>query len=67
MSDYRIACGDDEQAIREIYHDAEVPREDGWVVLSRGQGADTPCPRGARAIARGSAERERMIGHCEPW
>ncbi|HZC54295.1 MAG TPA: hypothetical protein VE441_17630 [Mycobacterium sp.] len=39
MTDYRIVYGDDEQVIRETYHDVEVVREDGWVVLFLGKDA----------------------------
>ena len=40
MSTYRVVYGDDEQVVHEIFHDVDdVQREDGWVVLFRGQNA----------------------------
>jgi hypothetical protein len=39
MSTYRIDYGDNEQVVRETYTDVEVEREDGWVVIFRGDDA----------------------------
>lgn len=39
MPTYRMVYGDDEQVVRETYHDVEVEREDGWVVFFRGDEA----------------------------
>jgi hypothetical protein len=39
MPTYRIVYGDDEQVVRETYQDVEIEREDGWVVLFRGDDA----------------------------
>jgi hypothetical protein len=39
MPTYRIVYGDDEQVIRETFTDVDVQREDGWVVLFRGNEA----------------------------
>ena len=39
MANYRIVYGDDEQVVRETYHDVEVEREDGWLVIFRGTDA----------------------------
>jgi hypothetical protein len=39
VPDYQIVYGDDVQVIRETYRDVEVLREDGWVVLLRGEDA----------------------------
>jgi hypothetical protein len=39
MSNYRVVYGDDEQVVRETYNDVEVQREDGWLVLFRGNDA----------------------------
>ncbi|HEY3833221.1 MAG TPA: hypothetical protein VGO03_13070 [Acidimicrobiia bacterium] len=36
MPTYKMVYGDDEQVVRETYHDVDVVREDGWVVLFRG-------------------------------
>jgi hypothetical protein len=35
MASFRIVYGDDEQVIRETYHDVELQREDGWLVIFR--------------------------------
>jgi hypothetical protein len=34
-----MVYGDEEQVVRETFTDVEVQREDGWVVLFRGQEA----------------------------
>ena len=40
MATYRMVYGDDEQVVRETFEDiSEVEREDGWVVLFRGNEA----------------------------
>ena len=39
MPNYRIVYGDDEQVVRETYHDVELQREDGWLVIFRGNDA----------------------------
>jgi len=39
MPNYRIVYGDDEQVVRETYDDVELQREDGWLVLFRGNDA----------------------------
>ena len=39
MANYRIVYGDDEQVVREIFNDVELQREDGWLVILRGDDA----------------------------
>jgi hypothetical protein len=40
MATYRMVYGDDENTVRETFTDIdEVEREDGWVVLFRGEEA----------------------------
>jgi hypothetical protein len=40
MATYRMVYGDDDNLVRETYDDIdEVEREDGWVVLFRGNEA----------------------------
>jgi hypothetical protein len=39
MSTYRIVYGDDEQVVRETFTGVEIEREDGWVVIFRGDDA----------------------------
>ena len=39
MSNYQIVYGDDEQVVKETFNDVEVQREDGWLVLFRGNDA----------------------------
>ena len=39
MPVYRIVYGDNEQVIRETYRDVQLMREDGWVLLFRGNEA----------------------------
>jgi len=40
MATYRMVYGDNEQVVRETFEDiSEVEREDGWVVLFRGNEA----------------------------
>ncbi|MDQ1695772.1 MAG: hypothetical protein QOJ03_1125 [Frankiaceae bacterium] len=39
MPTFQMVYGDDEQVVRETFHDVEVQREDGWVVLFRGEDA----------------------------
>jgi hypothetical protein len=36
MPTYQMVYGDAEQVVRETFHDVDVQREDGWVVLFRG-------------------------------
>ena len=35
MATYRMVYGDNEQVVRETYHDIDVQREDGWTMLFR--------------------------------
>lgn len=39
MPRYRIVYGDDVQVVRETFDEVDVQREDGWVVLFRGNDA----------------------------
>jgi hypothetical protein len=39
MPTYRMVYGDGEQVVRETFTDVEIQREDGWVVLFRGDEA----------------------------
>jgi hypothetical protein len=40
MATYRMVYGDDESVVRETFEDIDsVEREDGWVVLFRGEDA----------------------------
>ena len=40
MPSFELVYGDDEQVVRETYHDITgVEREDGWLVLFRGDHA----------------------------
>ena len=39
MSSYQIVYGDDEQVVKETVDDVEGQREDGWLVLFRGNDA----------------------------
>ena len=39
MSSYEIVYGDDEQVVKETFNDVEVQREDGWLVIFRGNEA----------------------------
>jgi hypothetical protein len=39
MANYRIVYGDDEQVVRETFNDVELQREDGWLVIFRGNDA----------------------------
>jgi hypothetical protein len=39
MPSYRMVYGDDEQVVRETFEDVQVEREDGWVVVFRGDEA----------------------------
>jgi hypothetical protein len=39
MTTVRMVYGSDEQVVRETFHDVDVQREDGWVVLFRGSDA----------------------------
>lgn len=40
MATYRMVYGDDESVVRETYEDIDsIEREDGWVVLFRGNDA----------------------------
>jgi hypothetical protein len=39
MTNYRIVYGDDEQVVRETFNDVELQREDGWLVIFRGNDA----------------------------
>ena len=39
MTNYRIVYGDDEQVVRETFNEVELQREDGWLVIFRGNEA----------------------------
>jgi hypothetical protein len=39
MASYQMVYGDNEQVVRETYDDVELQREDGWLVLFRGNDA----------------------------
>jgi hypothetical protein len=39
MANYRIVYGDDEQVVCETFNDVELQREDGWLVIFRGNDA----------------------------
>jgi hypothetical protein len=39
MPTYQMVYGDNEQVVRETYDDVDVQREDGWLVLFRGDEA----------------------------
>jgi hypothetical protein len=39
MASYRMVYGDEEQVVRETFHDVDLEREDGWTVLFRGKEA----------------------------
>ena len=39
MGSYQIVYGDDEQVIKETFNDVELQREDGWLVIFRGNDA----------------------------
>lgn len=39
MANYQMVYGDNEQVVRETYNDVELQREDGWLVLFRGNDA----------------------------
>ena len=39
MATYRMVYGDSEQVVRETFSDVDVEREDGWIVLFRGNRA----------------------------
>ncbi|MBO0692563.1 MAG: hypothetical protein J2P58_06680 [Acidimicrobiaceae bacterium] len=39
MPTYNIVYGDDEQVVCEIFRDVEIEREDGWVVIFKGDDA----------------------------
>lgn len=39
MARYRMVYGDDEQVVRETFHDVQLEREDGWTVVFRGNDA----------------------------
>jgi hypothetical protein len=39
MATFDLVYGDEEQVVRERYEDVDVQREDGWVVLFRGNDA----------------------------
>ena len=39
MANYLIVYGDDEQVVRETYNDVELQREDGWLLIFRGNDA----------------------------
>lgn len=39
MPTYRMVYGDDNQVVRETFENVDVQREDGWVVLFRGDDA----------------------------
>lgn len=39
MATYRMVYGDEEQVVRETFHDVDIEREDGWTVFFRGKDA----------------------------
>lgn len=39
MATYQMVYGDDEQVVRETFHDVDIEREDGWTVFFRGNDA----------------------------
>jgi hypothetical protein len=39
MANYQMVYGDDEQVVRETLNDVELQREDGWLVIFRGEDA----------------------------
>jgi hypothetical protein len=39
MASYRMVYGDEEQVVRETFHDVDLEREDGWTVVFRGKEA----------------------------
>jgi hypothetical protein len=39
MPTYRMMYGEGEEVVSETFHDVEIEREDGWVVLFRGSDA----------------------------
>ena len=39
MPTYRMVYGDNNQVVRETFHDVALEREDGWTVLFRGKEA----------------------------
>jgi hypothetical protein len=39
VATYRIVYGDNEQVVRETYEGVDVVKEDGWVVIFRGDDA----------------------------
>jgi len=39
MANYRMVYGDEEQVVRETFNDVELEREDGWLVIFRGNDA----------------------------
>jgi hypothetical protein len=39
MATWRMVYGDEEQVVRETFHDVRIEREDGWTVLFRGNDA----------------------------
>jgi hypothetical protein len=55
MGTFRIVYGDDEQVVRETYTDVEIEREDGWVVLFRGN----------EAILRAREEHVQSVEHLD--
>jgi hypothetical protein len=39
MPSYRMVYGDNDQVVRETYHDIDLQREDGWTTLFHGNDA----------------------------
>jgi hypothetical protein len=39
MATYRMVYGDDENIVHETYENVDVTKEDGWIVLFRGDDA----------------------------
>ena len=39
MASYRMVYGDEEQVVRETFHDVDLEHEDGWTVVFRGKEA----------------------------
>ena len=51
MASYRMVYGDEEQVVRETFHDVDLEREDGWTVVFRGKEA-SPATRSAMPSGR---------------
>jgi hypothetical protein len=57
MANYPMVYGDDEQVVRESFNDVEFEREDGWLVIFRGN----------EAILRVRQQQVRSIGKADGW